>query len=304
MNNEKYCDFVSSRGIAYNCDVYPKKIISDTEQFDFDDYVNIKDGAKVYVISSVLDKFIAQVFPTMVKNNICITLVTGACVISVPNELSTLHNINYLKFVKNHNKYIKRWYTQNCDVVNNHYIKTIPLGLDYHTLQNQNHYWGPMQSALEQENQLKLVCEKSIKNKYNKKVMSFSYFHYAMMKRNDGDRYKAKHALHDKSFNYYLPSKLPRLEIWEKHIDYHFIISPHGQGLDCHRTWEALMLGCIPIVQTSSIDNLFHDLPVLILQRWSDLNENLLRETLEKFSNTQFNFEKLTLKYWVKYLHL
>ena len=34
MNNEKYCKFVSSRGIAYNCNIYPKEIISDTKMFD------------------------------------------------------------------------------------------------------------------------------------------------------------------------------------------------------------------------------------------------------------------------------
>ena len=32
---------------------------------------------------------------------------------------------------------------------------------------------------------------------------------------------------------------------------YAFAISPIGKGLDCHRTWESLILGQIVIVQTT-----------------------------------------------------
>ena len=67
MSNEKYCKFVSSRGIAYNCNIYPKEIISDTKMFDINDYKNIKNGDTVYVISSVLDKFITNIFPELFK---------------------------------------------------------------------------------------------------------------------------------------------------------------------------------------------------------------------------------------------
>lgn len=41
--------------------------------------------------------------------------------------------------------------------------------------------------------------------------------------------------------------ELNRSELWRRHGNYAFVISPPGHGLDCHRTWEALALGCIPI---------------------------------------------------------
>lgn len=41
--------------------------------------------------------------------------------------------------------------------------------------------------------------------------------------------------------------ELNRAELWRRHGRYSFVISPPGHGLDCHRTWEALALGCIPI---------------------------------------------------------
>ena len=35
------------------------------------------------------------------------------------------------------------------------------------------------------------------------------------------------------------------------------VISPMGNGLDCHRTWEALYLGVIPLVRGSPALNTF-----------------------------------------------
>ena len=83
-----------------------------------------------------------------------------------------------------------------------------------------------------------------------------------------------------------------------KCVDYAFVISPHGGGYDCHRTWEALILGCIPIVKTSKIDILYKDLPVLIVNNWIDINETLLAETVYNFSKITFKTEKLLLNYW------
>jgi hypothetical protein len=76
-------------------------------------------------------------------------------------------------------------------------------------------------------------------------------------------------------------------------------------GMDCHRTWEALCLGCIPIVKTSPLNSLYDGLPVLILNDWSDLTEELMQSTVLDFKERQseFQMEKLTLKYWVDLIH-
>jgi hypothetical protein len=68
--------------------------------------------------------------------------------------------------------------------------------------------------------------------------------------------------------------------------------------MDCHRTWEALCLGCIPIVCAPNFTNLFLDLPVLIVNDWSEINEILLKKTVDEFKQQNFNYEKLTLEYW------
>ena len=82
-------------------------------------------------------------------------------------------------------------------------------------------------------------------------------------------------------------------------------VSPHGNGLDCFRTWEAIYLGCIPIVKTSMIDDLYDNLPVLIVKDWSDITRELLEETLiwYKENVSLFCFEKLKLSYWIEKIY-
>jgi hypothetical protein len=91
-----------------------------------------------------------------------------------------------------------------------------------------------------------------------------------------------------------------RQDSWNNQIKHAFVISPHGGGLDCHRTWEALVLGCIPIVKTSGLDSLYRDLPVLIVKDWSDVTDSLLQSTVRDFRDRVFNYDRLLLSYWVK----
>ncbi|KAJ3204194.1 hypothetical protein HDU82_006013 [Entophlyctis luteolus] len=81
-----------------------------------------------------------------------------------------------------------------------------------------------------------------------------------------------------------------------------FVISPHGFGLDCYRTYEALLLSTIPIVKTSSLDPLYENLPVLILKDWEDLSVEMMEETERKFQQMEWNFRKLYADYWFHFV--
>lgn len=80
--------------------------------------------------------------------------------------------------------------------------------------------------------------------------------------------------------------------------EFNFIVSPLGEGLDCYRTWEALLLGSWPIVQSSTINPLYKDLPVLIVSDWSVLSDDLLLKAKMKFEQGQWRWEKLFIPYW------
>ena len=81
-----------------------------------------------------------------------------------------------------------------------------------------------------------------------------------------------------------------------------FVIAPRGAGLDTYRLWEALYLDCIPVVKTSSLDILYEDLPILIVQDWKEVTEEFLNQKYEEFRRTPFNMEKTTLEYWTKWI--
>ena len=86
---------------------------------------------------------------------------------------------------------------------------------------------------------------------------------------------------------------------WTK---YKFILSPQGAGVDCHRTWEAIIIGCIPIVKSSSINDLYKDLPIVVINNWEELSieflEKKYKEINENKIKNKYNYQKLYLKYW------
>jgi hypothetical protein len=68
-----------------------------------------------------------------------------------------------------------------------------------------------------------------------------------------------------------------------------FVISPLGLETDCVRTWEALALGCIPIVEHSFLDSLFEDMPVLLVHDWKEINESFLKEKYEELKGKRWD---------------
>lgn len=89
--------------------------------------------------------------------------------------------------------------------------------------------------------------------------------------------------------------------------EYKFIVSPPGAGYDCHRTWEALYLGVVPIIIKSPINEVFEDLPVVIVHDWNVINENFLIKKFKQISNNlkmkKYNMEKLYLNYWTNLIN-
>lgn len=284
LKDEKRCEYVSIRGIAKNCDHFPQSIVSDTGDFDPNDYKCIKENESVFVISSVLDKFVKIILPTLGDTKF--KLITGACVKGVPHEISSIHKNNYIKIFQ---KNVTRWYTQNFDGTVE--CVPIPLGIDYHTLQRGNHPWGPMASATEQETILK---EASNFNFEYKSTRTFSSFHFQRFERHGRDRHRAIDHLKNVKFNDVIKNPVPRKSLWDCMRSYKFIISPHGNGLDCHRTYESIILGSVPIVRSSTLDGLYEGMPVLIVDDWKDIT----KEVLENYKCIG-NLEKLKLNYWV-----
>jgi len=77
---------------------------------------------------------------------------------------------------------------------------------------------------------------------------------------------------------------------------YKFVISPEGNGIDCHRHYEALMAGCIPIVEDRDIiREKYKGCPILYTKDYSEITEEYLNEKYNEMIHTIYDFSRLLL---------
>lgn len=189
-------------------------------------------------------------------------------------------------------------------------IKCIPIGLNYNRQYDIINQWLQNNNVKDlQVNKSKLLCmncslstspervklNEIVKNKWNNFCDILPFVNHLKQ--------------------YFIPSHIEgRLLInvtnpkcYDDWKPYKFILSPQGAGLDCHRTWEALICGIIPIVKTSTIDELFTDLPIVIVNEWDEINEEMLNskytEIMKKWNNNEYNMDKLNLDYWINIIN-
>ena len=79
-----------------------------------------------------------------------------------------------------------------------------------------------------------------------------------------------------------------------------FVISPAGRGLDTHRTYESLLMGCIPIIRRSGIVFAYEDLPVLVVDNWDQLTLQFIIDGYNELTKIGkvYKWEKLFSTYW------
>jgi len=77
---------------------------------------------------------------------------------------------------------------------------------------------------------------------------------------------------------------------------YKFVISPEGNGIDCHRHYEALMAGCIPIIEDNPlIREKYKGCPILFTKDYSEINEFYLEQKYKDMIDQTFDFSRLFL---------
>jgi len=77
---------------------------------------------------------------------------------------------------------------------------------------------------------------------------------------------------------------------------YKFVVSPEGKGEDCHRHYEALMAGCIPIVEHNPhIEKLYEGCPILYTYDYSEITPEYLEKKYSEMFDKLYDFSKLFL---------
>jgi len=82
-----------------------------------------------------------------------------------------------------------------------------------------------------------------------------------------------------------------------------YVLSPPGNGIDCHRTWEALYLGAVPIVKESILIKSFRQGVPMVTLKNLDLLDDKMFDVLSKAYGSGSHFidsPMLKMSYWKK----
>ena len=204
------------------------------------------------------------------------------------------HNSDFKIDSSKFNKFLqcgkfKYWFAQN-PIINEPRLFTLPIGL-----MNKEWHKYPRFNLMMEEKKKNIKPTKllllsfSIKNNENKRQQCLDSFINKTYATNNVV-YRMKHFIGD-------VKKYDR-KFFNIMLDHLFIACPEGNGIDTHRFWETLYMGRYPVVLHNIVNDAFSDLPVLIMNKWEDFeNEYLI--FLERIKNKKFSYNKLTQEYWI-----
>lgn len=294
--------YVWSRGLALLCDynggvdfVKRQRGSRSALRFDPDAFANVKDGDLVWMRLIALPQFLDEALP---KIKARFALVTGDEDWAIPSGFDRASELLA-------DPRIVCWFTQNFDgTEDSGKILPLPIGLDFHTISNTRKWGHWPATPAAQEAQLEAL-RKSAPPNARRLLRVHADFHFNKHKHQvwGDDRQAVQNALRDNPDVQFQTSKVRRIDLWREKTRYAFVVSPHGNGLDCHRTWESLVLGNIVIVKRSSLDPLYEGLPVVIVGDWHEITRSNLErwhaEHRSAFGTPEVE-ERLTNRYWVQ----
>jgi hypothetical protein len=250
------------------------------------------DGMTVYVCSDLLSFFVTDILPKINKRFV---LVSGDSDICVPKEALSYSQFNQLI----NSPFLIRWFLQNTQIQNNDKMVQMPIGLDYHTISsNPDHKLKTKgESYLPGAQERILVDIKNKSKPFYERILKI-YVNFSKSNDRFGDREDSLKNTHS-DLLVINDAFTQRTNNWNNIANYAFVLSPFGNGMDCHRTWETLCLGSIPIVKATNLKKMFEDLPVVIVNNWADITQELLDNTIQDYKTKTFNYNKLRLSYWV-----
>ncbi len=274
---------------------------------------DIRAGEIVWVRLSWLPAFVRQVLPLV---RAPFVLATGDSDSSAPSELPAELAAAILA-----SPHVIRWFTQNHDGAAPERMAPLPIGIDFHSVSEHPMWSERVASPSEQEHQLKAIASAlpPLERREPLLYIDFAWSHSARAYLDTVlrsfiriERHPAPAAARLREGRRAVVGKLrrrpgvicqetplPRSEMWRRRGQYAAVLSPHGGGLDCHRTWEALALGHLVVVPSSSLDPLFEGLRVVAVSDWDQVRAANLARWLAA-SARDATRGPLTSRYWVE----
>lgn len=257
--------YISGDTFRAYCDfvIDEKRVPFDTDK--------VKDGSTIFLNADSLEFFFTQVHPHITKRYI---LVTHNSDCPAPGAFAS-----YLDDPK-----LIAWFGQNGNILHHPKFFHIPIGI-------ANRYWSHgdikvidhvIDQASTSHRDIVLYLNQS--DGTNKKERSLVRSLFG----NKSFCHSAKH----KPFKEYL-TDLTHAQ---------FVVCPAGNGLDCHRQWEVLLMGAIPVMLHSTLDPLFGpegELPVVLVDDWSHVTEEFLKSEYQRLKSKTRAHERMFAGYWL-----
>jgi hypothetical protein len=237
----------------------------------------VKDGDTIFVRRVSLDNFFKDMHPKIKNKYILVTHVDDWPVPG-PSYVSAQGYMRYLS-----DKKLIAWFGINSNVIAHPKFIPIPIGVFQYKpfcddKVNLNKFFVQLRMSVPKDKLL---------------YMNFSTW-------TNPERELVKNLFINKPFCHYVQPTKDFKSYMEEMAHFKFTLSPPGNGLDCYRTWEALLVGSIPIVKSSPLNALYKDLPVLIVHTWQEITESFLNLKYKEVCSRSYNLDKLYVEYWLK----
>ncbi len=285
---------VSSRGLLELCDIHadaPQSSVVNQKYLatipaQLKSFSTANRVPSIYLCTDAITFFVRNVLPQIDQPFI---LISGDSDLSVSH--ATITDLDEL--LKNH--YLKQWFAQNLECVHPR-LEPLPIGLDFHTVwHSPGHFGGGPILPMQQEAEIRKIVRTALPFSQREPLAFCDWLNGAAY----GDRADAKSGIAE--IARVSPSgRLPRYALWQECAQHAFVASPFGIGIDCHRTWEALALGCVPIVKKTKMASIFDGLPVLIVDSWEQITPDYLEREQLRMASLDFNYAGLFLNFWAQ----
>jgi len=228
------------------------------DEFDKFDVFNISqfDGMKIFVKTDLLFSFNLNVLPNINKNFV---LYTHNSDLSIDSKYGDIIS----------NKFITKWFGQNIDYSHSK-LESIPIGIANKRWEHGN--VDTLEKVISENNEKTnlIYCNFDINTNISERRECLSNINIKNSEKVDFESYLRELS---KSF---------------------FTISPNGNGIDCHKTWESLYLKTIPIV-TRSINMKYYEnkYPFIVIDSWDHFNKLKLTEDLYYKIINNTNYENI-----------
>jgi hypothetical protein len=213
-----------------------------------DNLESVKYGDSIFVKTDMLSQFFGQPYES-IRNSF--VLITHNSDFYAPRQFKA----------KLEDRKIIAWYASNPDIRNHSKLIPIPIGL-------ANTRWPGGNLT-----KLMYAFKNNRKPWASRTILLYANFN---LKTNVVQRQAALNRAAQFKNVQIVNKSIPFEKYLESVGNTKFVLSPPGNGLDCHRTWEALLLGAVPIVISSGLDPLFNGIPAVITNHWTDITEDFL----------------------------